>query len=125
MGPSGRSRATATAGCARTAVSAGTTQRLALIRGLEPFGYRDAFRALHPADTDEISWGWARWDGGYRLDHLIVSSLVAVEECRYLHGWREEGLSDHSPLLATLGLAEQIACCRRPTPPAQRPDAVG
>lgn len=75
---------------------------LALIRGLEPFGYRDAFRHLHPHDTGEISWGWARWNGGYRLDHLIVSSEVTVEHCRYEHPWREEGLSDHSPLLARL-----------------------
>ena len=75
---------------------------LALIRGLEPYGYRDAFRLLHPHAFDEISWGWARWNGGYRLDHLIVSADLTVEECHYLHSWREDGLSDHSPLLSTL-----------------------
>jgi exonuclease III len=75
---------------------------LALIRGLEAYGYRDAFRLLHPDAVDEISWGWARWDGGYRLDHLIVSQDLSVEECRYEHSWREEGLSDHSALLARL-----------------------
>jgi endonuclease/exonuclease/phosphatase family metal-dependent hydrolase len=37
------------------------------------------------------------------LDHLIVSSEVHVDAVEYLHGWRQEaGLSDHSPLLATL-----------------------
>jgi exonuclease III len=75
---------------------------LALIRGLEPYGYRDAFRLLHPDDVNELSWEWARWGGGYRLDHLIVSSDTAVEECRYEHSWREDGLSDHSALLARL-----------------------
>jgi exonuclease III len=75
---------------------------LALIRGLEPYGYRDAFRLLHPDDLDELSWEWARWGGGYRLDHLIVSANVVVEECRYEHGWRKDGLSDHSALIARL-----------------------
>jgi exodeoxyribonuclease III len=76
---------------------------LALIKGLEPFGFRDAFRALHGYERRELSWQWQRWGGGYRLDHLIVSSEVDVEAVEYLHGWRqEEGLSDHSPLLATL-----------------------
>jgi exonuclease III len=77
---------------------------LALIRGLEPYGYRDAFRLLHPEATDEISWGWARWGGGYRLDHLIVSGDLALEDCHYEHAWREEGLSDHSALLGRVSL---------------------
>ena len=38
--------------------------------------------------------------GGYRLDHLIVSAEVTVPVCGYLHEWRDEGLSDHSPLVA-------------------------
>jgi exonuclease III len=80
---------------------------LALIRGLEPYGYRDAFRLLHPHDTDELSWEWARWGGGYRLDHLIVSEEFAVQECHYEHGWREDGLSDHSALVARLELGER------------------
>ncbi len=77
---------------------------LALIGGLEAYGYRDAFRLLHPDATDEISWEWARWGGGYRLDHLIVSQELAVEDCRYEHSWREAGLSDHSALVAKLAL---------------------
>jgi exodeoxyribonuclease III len=77
---------------------------LALIKGLEPFGYRDAFRALHGYERKELSWQWQRWGGGYRLDHLIVSSEVNVDRVEYLHEWRQRaGLSDHSPLLATLG----------------------
>jgi exonuclease III len=73
---------------------------LALIRGLEAYGYSDAFRLMRPQAIDEISWEWARWGGGYRLDHLIVSEDVTIEDCRYEHAWREEGLSDHSALFA-------------------------
>lgn len=73
---------------------------LALIKGLEDRGFRDAFRALHGLEQREPSWVWQRWGGGYRLDHLIVSSELEVPVCGYLHQWRDEGLSDHSPLVA-------------------------
>jgi endonuclease/exonuclease/phosphatase family metal-dependent hydrolase len=75
---------------------------LALIRGLEPHGMRDAFRALHGPEARELSWEWPRWGGGYRLDHLIVSEEIEVSRVDYLHEWRQEGLSDHSPLVAEL-----------------------
>ena len=76
---------------------------LALIKGLEPFGFRDAFRAVHGYERRDLSWQWQRWGGGYRLDHLIVSKDVEVPQIEYLHDWRQQaGLSDHSPLLATL-----------------------
>ena len=75
---------------------------LALIRGLAPYGYIDAFRHLHPRALEEISWEWTRWGGGYRLDHLIVSQNLTVEDCHYEHSWRERGLSDHSALVATV-----------------------
>lgn len=73
---------------------------LALIKGLEARGFRDAFRSLHGLEDREPSWVWPRWGGGYRLDHLIVSGEVEVPVCGYLHQWRDEGLSDHSPLVA-------------------------
>jgi exonuclease III len=75
---------------------------LALIKGLEPYGFRDAFRERHGLEVRELSWEWARWGGGYRLDHLIASREVAVTAIGYRHGWRTDGLSDHSPLLAEL-----------------------
>ncbi len=78
------------------------TAELALIRGLEPYGFRDAFRDLHGYDEREPSWEWPKTGGGYRLDHLIVSSRVTVSACRYEHDWRRAGLSDHSPLVAEL-----------------------
>jgi exodeoxyribonuclease-3 len=77
----------------------------ALIRGLERHGFRDGFRAVHGHAVKEVSWEWQQWGGGYRLDHLIVSSGIEVEECRYQHEWRRElKLSDHSPLIAKLEL---------------------
>lgn len=73
---------------------------LALVRGLEPYGFRDAFRTLHGYEHREPSWEWQRYGGGYRLDHLIVSSAVSVDACSYAHDWRRAGLSDHSALIA-------------------------
>lgn len=75
---------------------------LGLIKGLEPHGFQDAYRAQHGRERREFSWEWPQWGGGYRLDHLIVSAEVEVSDCRYLHEWRRAGLSDHSPLLAEL-----------------------
>jgi exonuclease III len=75
---------------------------LALIRGLEARGFRDAFRAIHGPALRELSWEWPRWGGGYRLDHLIVTDDVEVADVRYLHDWRRDGRSDHSPLYASL-----------------------
>lgn len=77
---------------------------LALIRGLEPYGFRDAFRALHGYENREPSWEWQQYGGGYRLDHLIVSAAVAVDACEYVHDWRRAGLSDHSALIAELSV---------------------
>lgn len=79
---------------------------LALIKGLERHGFRDAFRSLHGPEVRELSWEWPQWGGGYRLDHLIVSDEVTVSEVAYLHEWRRAGLSDHSPLLAAVAWQE-------------------
>jgi exonuclease III len=75
---------------------------LALIRGLEPYGFRDAYRLTYGYEVRELSWEWPRWKGGYRLDHLIVSASVVIQSCRYEHQWRKDGLSDHSALIARL-----------------------
>jgi hypothetical protein len=45
--------------------------------------------------------------GGYRLDHLIVSGEVEVPVCGYLHQWRGEDLSDHSPPVGAHSLASE------------------
>jgi exonuclease III len=79
----------------------------ALIRGLEPDGFRDAFRELNGFDSKEPTWEWPRWGGGWRLDHLIASAEVEVTECAYRHDWRrDDGLSDHSALVARLRIEE-------------------
>jgi exonuclease III len=64
-------------------------------------GLVDAFRALHP-DAEEISGGWQRWPGGYRLDHVLVSPGIEVLDCRFHHDWRLGGLRDHSAIEAEL-----------------------
>jgi exonuclease III len=75
---------------------------LALIRGLDDYGFRDAYRTLHGYESRELSWEWARWKGGYRLDHVLLSGAWTVDACRYEHEWRTAGLSDHSAVLATV-----------------------
>jgi exonuclease III len=76
---------------------------LALLRGLEEHGFRDAYRDLHGWDHKNPSWEWPQWGGGYRLDHLVVSAGVEVQRVEYRHGWRRElKLSDHSALVAEL-----------------------
>jgi exonuclease III len=81
----------------------------ALIRGLGPAGFRDAFRELNGFGSKEPSWEWPRTGGGYRLDHLIASAEVEVSECSYRHDWRrEDKLSDHSALVARLSVAGAV-----------------
>lgn len=75
---------------------------LALLRGLEPHGIRDLYRALHGYERHELSWVYPRRLGGYRLDHLIGSAHFTPLACGYLHDAREAGLSDHAPLTAEL-----------------------
>jgi exonuclease III len=75
---------------------------LALIRGLDDYGFRDAYRVLHGYERPELSWEWPRWGGGYRLDHLLVAGPWAIASCDYLHAFRVSGLSDHSALIAEL-----------------------
>jgi endonuclease/exonuclease/phosphatase family metal-dependent hydrolase len=93
----------------------------ALIRGLEPHGFRDVFRELNGFDSKEPTWEWPRWGGGWRLDHLIASSEVTVTECTYRHDWRrEDGLSDHSALVAELSVrieSNMCSCIRMPSNP--------
>ena len=76
----------------------------ALVRGLETFGFRDAFRERNGFAERSASWEWPG-GGGYRLDHLIVSSEIGAVGCGYRHDWRKElGLSDHSALVAELAV---------------------
>ena len=74
----------------------------AVVPGLADVGFRDAFRSLHGYGPREISWAWQRWGGGYRIDHLFCSAQLQPVSAQYHHGWREQGLSDHSALEADL-----------------------
>ena len=71
---------------------------LGVVPGLRELGFADAFRAVHGYASKEPSWVW-RHGGGWRLDHVFVSGLQ-VEAAVYHHGWRDDGLSDHSALEA-------------------------
>jgi endonuclease/exonuclease/phosphatase family metal-dependent hydrolase len=46
-------------------------------------------------EASHFSRGSPRW-----FDHVFVSSDFTVESCKFLHGFRESGSSDHSALLA-------------------------
>jgi len=69
---------------------------------LEKAGYVDAFRHIH-GDAKEFSW-FSHQGNGYRYDHTYLSDdlLPFISDCRYIHEWRDEGLSDHSPMVLTL-----------------------
>lgn len=80
---------------------------LGVVPGLRDLGYRDAYRALHGYGAKEPSWTWRRiagHGGGWRIDHVFVSSQLLPVACRYHHQWRDHELSDHSALEADLAL---------------------
>jgi exonuclease III len=75
---------------------------LGLIAGLPAAGWTDAFRSLHGYMRRDRSWTYPSRPFGYRLDHILASPEFTAVACDYLHDWREEGLSDHSPVWAEL-----------------------
>ena len=70
---------------------------LGVVPGLRELGFTDAFRALHGYERKEPSWVF-RHGGGWRLDHVFLSTELEATASRYHHGWRDAGLSDHSAL---------------------------
>jgi len=70
-----------------------------ILVGLDPYDLHDVFRQLHGYERQEASW-YTRNGTGRRFDHIFASMALDVRECDYIHGVREEGLSDHSPILA-------------------------
>ena len=69
-----------------------------------PRGWRDAFRALHGYEARDRSWKSGRHPG-YRLDHILIAPALTAVACAYDHSLREDGLSDHSALVATIAPA--------------------
>ncbi len=77
-----------------------TAAELSVIRGLEKHDLRDAYRFVHGYVAWDESWVW-RGRGrryGRRFDHVFASERLTPAACRYLHSFREGGLSDHSPI---------------------------
>ncbi len=72
------------------------------LKQLAKLGMKDAFRAVHDQKR-EYSW-YSHQGNGYRYDHTYVSEVLLplITHCEYLHQWREDKLSDHSPMLITL-----------------------
>jgi exodeoxyribonuclease III len=68
-------------------------------------GLTDAFRHLHPHDT-EYSWV-GRTGDGYRYDHAFCSHSLrdVITDCGYLHEPRHDKLSDHSALTVRFTIA--------------------
>jgi exonuclease III len=74
---------------------------LGVVPGLRDVGYRDAFREVNGYESREPSWTWrvvAGHGGGWRLDHVFASNDLRPVAAQYHHSWRDQGLSDHSPL---------------------------
>lgn len=72
------------------------------LRSLNKLDIIDAWRSIH-GNKKEYSW-FSHQQNGYRYDHTWISKPLesCIKECYYLHEWREEGLSDHSPMILIL-----------------------
>jgi exonuclease III len=90
----------------------------ALVSGLRALGMRDAFRCINGYEANDLSWWWKNRGstGGYRLDHIFSSRHFEVAGCWYDHSVREQGLSDHSLIVAELNWAQAVNAL--PPPPA-------
>jgi exonuclease III len=74
-----------------------------VIAGLAEWDLSDAFRALNGYERRDVSWIFntrARRKAGHRLDHVLASASLRPTWCDYQHGWRDDGLSDHSAIEA-------------------------
>ena len=62
-------------------------------------GWVDVWRRLN-APKREYSWS-SNKGNGVRIDHALCSPRLAgsVVSARYEHAYREQGISDHSPLV--------------------------
>lgn len=74
------------------------------LASLLSLGMVDGFRHLHGNEKREYSW-YSHQGNGYRYDHSYLSKqlLPVLKACEYIHKWREDKLSDHSPMILKLG----------------------
>jgi exonuclease III len=77
-----------------------------ILRGLENFGIVDVYRYLNGYILNEYSWYWKGKgkEVGRRYDHFFASKILEPISCFYLHEYREQGLSDHSPMIAVFSI---------------------
>lgn len=61
--------------------------------------YSDAYR--HKNGQKKVYSWWSNKGHGYRIDHCLceTSLLKRLTECYYLNKWKEDGASDHAPLV--------------------------
>jgi exonuclease III len=74
-----------------------------ILPGLAEWGFADVFRALHGFERQDASWVLhtrSYRKAGLRIDHVLATESLRPLWCDYHHGWREQGLSDHSGLEA-------------------------
>jgi exodeoxyribonuclease-3 len=73
------------------------------LQAFEKAGMIDAFRYKN-GKVEEYSW-FSHQGNGFRYDHTYIhESLVPIlKNCYYLHDWRQNKLSDHSPMVLELG----------------------
>jgi exonuclease III len=73
-----------------------------IIRGLSRFDLIDVFRSINGYGVQEYSWYWKGRGRkiGRRFDHIFASRSLRPLNCRYIHDVRDEGLSDHSAIVA-------------------------
>jgi exodeoxyribonuclease III len=74
------------------------------LNALEATDYVDAFRYKN-GDAKEYSW-FSHQGSGYRYDHTYVHQTILpiIKRCYYLHDWRQNKWSDHSPMVLELGV---------------------
>ena len=71
-----------------------------VIQHLKNYDLPDVFRLLHGYEIQEysIEMNHKGKITRRRFDHVFASKMLNPSSCQYLHEWREQGMSDHSPL---------------------------
>src|SRR3954452_22516014 len=94
-----------------------------IVTGLAAYDLADAFRAVHGYTIQDASWFWTGLGKqvGYRLDHAFASASLRPTRAAYLHPFRLDHLSDHSPLEVDFAPADLVPTagaegCPRPRP---------
>ena len=72
-----------------------------ILERLKEFNLVDGYRQLHPIPKKAYSFVLERRGrvvAKRRFDHFFLSRELIIKSIEYLHKYREDGLSDHSPL---------------------------